>query len=97
MRLTDARCDGRATLLIASTAPVARQTGDSVLTRALTCRLIARLIQRTDRVTVAPYTHEHDTTAQCIIDVSAAAAASSSSWNALTWPKWSALFRRRRQ
>jgi len=57
-RLTDARCDGRTTLLVAASAAIAREPGDTVLARALTGRLVARLVQRTDRVTVASYTHQ---------------------------------------
>ena len=64
-RLTDAGRDGQVTLLISSSALVTSQTGDSILARTLTGRLIASLIQRTHRVTIASYiiihtaTHQH--------------------------------------
>ena len=51
--LTDAGRDGRLALLVARVAAVARETGHSVLARALTRRLVARSAQRADRVTLA--------------------------------------------
>ena len=57
--LTDARSDGRATLLVSSRAAVTREAGDSVLARALSARLIARLIQCAHRVTVARCHNTH--------------------------------------
>ena len=56
--LTDARSDGRATLLIAERTAITRETGDSVLARALAGRLVARLTHRTDTMTVAGYVHD---------------------------------------
>lgn len=51
--LTNARSYMRSTLLVAFGAPVARNSGHTVLTRTLAARLIASFTRGTDRMTVA--------------------------------------------